>query len=118
MWLALFYFNFYMNGAHSCSKIPWQVEELASTDTKFPGWVLRSHSEDAWNTATRNGAVAYRGVGMMVHVDSKPLALSSSSLVVGTAQGDVNHYGRPLCGMADVLIAARQSLLQSSTPPG
>ena len=34
---------------------------------------------------------------MMVYVDSKPLALTLSSLVVGTAQGDVDHYGRPLC---------------------
>ena len=33
---------------------------------------------------------------MMVHVDSKPLALPVSSLVVGTAQGDVSHYGRRL----------------------
>ncbi len=35
---------------------------------------------------------------MMVHVDSKPLALSFSSLVVGTAQGDVDHHGRPSAG--------------------
>jgi len=49
---------------------------------------------------------------MMVYVDSKPLALSLSSLVVGTAQGGVNHRGRPLCGMADVLIATRRSLPQ------
>ena len=38
---------------------------------------------------------------MMVHVDSKPLALSFSSLVVGTAQGDVDHRGRPLCAYMD-----------------
>jgi len=48
----------------------------------------------------------------MVYVDSKPLALSLSSLVVGTAQGGVNHRGRSLCGMADVLIATRRSLPQ------
>ena len=49
---------------------------------------------------------------MMVHVDSKPLALPFSSLVVGTAQGDVDHCGRPLCGMAEVRIATRRSLPQ------
>ena len=34
---------------------------------------------------------------MIVHVDSKPLALSFSSLVVSTAQGDVDYHGRPFC---------------------
>jgi len=53
---------------------------------------------------------------MMVHVDSKPLALSFSSLVVGTAQGDVDQYGRPLYGIADVLIATRRSLPQTVAP--
>jgi hypothetical protein len=38
---------------------------------------------------------------MMVHVDSQPPALTLSSLVVGTAQGDVDHYGRPLCVYMD-----------------
>ena len=41
--------------------------------------------------------MTYRGAGMIVHVDSKPLALSFSSLVVSTAQGDVDYHGRPFC---------------------
>jgi len=63
----------------------------------------------------------------MVHVDSKPLALSISSLVVGTAQGDVDHMAGPLantwtiatatCGNAQVRIAARRPLPQSSAAP-
>jgi len=73
------------------------------------------HHQDAWVTAVTNAAAVYRGVGMMVHVDSKPLALSSNSFVVGTAQGDVNHCGRPLCGIADVRIATRRSLPQEES---
>jgi len=51
----------------------------------------RVAGDDTGNTAEQHGtdldaAVPSRGVDMMVHVDSKPLALSFSSLVVSTAQ--------------------------------
>jgi len=48
-------------------------------------WLLsqNTNNRECW---TLDATAPFRGVDMMVHVDSKPLAQSFSSLVVGTAQ--------------------------------
>jgi len=79
---------------------------MPATNSKRHDWTRSPNASpssglDAGVTAVRDAPLPFRGVGMMVHVDSKPLAPPFSYLVVGTAQGDVDHRGQSLCAHAD-----------------
>ncbi len=55
----------------------------------------------------RDAAVPIRGAGMMIHAESKPLAIALNRSVVGTAQGGVNRHVRPHCESDELTIRAR-----------
>jgi hypothetical protein len=44
---------------------------------------------------------------MMIHAESKPLAIALNRSVVGTAQGGVNRHVRPHCESDELTIRAR-----------
>jgi len=67
-------------GGGKCHRDDGKLQWLVSQNT---------NNRDCWtphSTAYHDAPLTSRGVGVMVHVDSKPLALPFSSLVVGTAQ--------------------------------
>ena len=54
----------------------------------------------------RDVAVPIRGPGMMIHAESKPLAIALNRSVVGTAQGGVNRHVRPYYESDELTIRA------------
>ena len=68
-------------------------------------------------TTVRDAAVPMRRAGMMIHAESKPLAIALNRIVVGTAQGDINYRVRYLRQGRGALMAVRGTLLAHDDYP-